>query len=158
VRGWLSAVVGVWAGVMALVAGVWSWHKREPHRSQLTSWSSKGWSKPEPEPAHAQHTILSPLNQVVHRFSEWRDLNKRLGAVFAASAYGGRPLPYFPARLPFGGASIVARRQCAHAHPACPAPHTPPARFASHSQRTEPTRAAPPSGGKHRRASCKAQR
>ena len=53
--------------------------------------------------------------EVVHRFSEWRDLHKRLGAVLAASAHGGRaaaaPLPHFPARLPFGGASVVARRQ-----------------------------------------------
>ena len=42
--------------------------------------------------------------------------------------------------------------------PACPALHTPPARFASHSHRPAPTRAAPPSDGKHRRASYESQR
>ena len=34
-RRWPPAVVGVWAGVMVVVAGVWPWHTREPHRSQL---------------------------------------------------------------------------------------------------------------------------
>ena len=136
------------------------------HRSQLTSWSSESWPKPDPKPPYPAQYTPTPT-QVVHRFSEWRDLNKRLGAVLAASAYGDRtaaaPLPYFPARLPFGGASIVARRQCAPAHPTRPTRPTRPAlpalptRFASHSPRPAPTHAASPSDAKHRRASCEAQ-
>lgn len=60
--------------------------------------------------------------EVTHRFSDWHELNKRLRAALApdptasAAACATSPndaaeLPSFPMRLPFGGSSVVTRRE-----------------------------------------------
>ena len=60
--------------------------------------------------------------EVTHRFSDWRELNRRLRAALvtdptasaaacATSPDGGADLPSFPMRLPFGGSSVVTRRE-----------------------------------------------
>ena len=60
--------------------------------------------------------------EVTHRFSDWRELNKRLRAALAPDATasaaacatspnGGAGLPSFPRRLPFGGSSVVTQRE-----------------------------------------------
>jgi hypothetical protein len=130
VRRWPSAGAGAWAG-------------GKGGRGGCVTLTQVGAVQPVHQPvlrarlqARARATgrcSVAPVPpQVVHRFSEWRDLNRRLGAVLAASEHGGRaaaaPLPHFPARLPFGGASVVARRQCASPPLRCPGPrpsHTP---------------------------------
>lgn len=129
-RRWPSAGAGAWAG-------------GKGGRGGCVTLTQVGAVQPVHQPvlrarlqARARATgrcSVAPVPpQVVHRFSEWRDLNRRLGAVLAASEHGGRaaaaPLPHFPARLPFGGASVVARRQCASPPLRCPGPrpsHTP---------------------------------
>jgi hypothetical protein len=87
------------------------------------------WSRPLsaplprlPTPTLPPTPFLPPLplppRQVEHRYSDWRRLNELLSKTTHAPT--DPPLPPFPSRLPFGGATVESHRQFVRGHASCP--------------------------------------